>query len=118
VVKNPDGSISVAGQKLPPGVKVSENADGSLRLEGAEGLAGGLPLPAGLAVRTAPDGSLLIAPAAAADHHLTGCHVRLAVVNPQLIFSAEWRIFSQMAANFLYGCQFFPLISSYCILYA
>ena len=57
VVKHPDGSISLGGQKLPPGVTVSENADGSLSLKGAEGV----PLPAGLAVRTAPDGSLIVA---------------------------------------------------------
>ena len=34
VTKNPDGSISVGGQKLPPGTEVETNPDGSVSVKG------------------------------------------------------------------------------------
>jgi len=56
IVKHPDGSVSLGGQRLPPGVTVCQSPDGTLSLVGAEGAT----LPAGLAVRTGPNGTLTV----------------------------------------------------------
>ncbi len=107
IVKHPDGSVSLGGQKLPPGVTVCQSPDGTLSLVGAEGAT----LPAGLAVRTGPNGTLTVV--AAPSGRLPGSFYSLCCMSADFLppdDSVCTRVYCCLSAFFLLGLSIFVIL--------